>query len=171
MPLRTSPRRMKFCAGLFAGLMIISALAVASSASSEKPNASGRDTNSANLSVDAARRITTGLVAQAPTPTPSYIPWYTASPPPIAGAYAAIGEAFGAGNLYNTGGTAGTGVLGTGGCEFVCFGAPGVASSNMLAMGNDFATGSFTTMGAPDDCETSATPPVCPGGIRDQVLA
>ncbi len=118
---------------------------------------------------------TSALVAQAPTPTPSYIPWYTAVPSPIPGAYAAIGKAFGAGNLYNSGGVnSGTAILQdtAGSCLFICYGAPGTTSHHMLAYGNDYQTpgpmitGSWTTQGAPDDCGLS-----CPGDVRNQIYS
>lgn len=116
------------------------------------------------------------MVAQAPTPTPSYIPWYTSPPSPIPSANAAINASFGAGNIYNTGSagneSSGINVLNTGGCYFLCFGAPGVASHHVLAYGNDYqtpgpmVTGSFTTQGAPDDCASS-----CPGDVANQIYS
>jgi hypothetical protein len=116
------------------------------------------------------------LVAQV---TPQYVTWYyatpTPTPSPITGAYAAIGGALGAGNVYNTAtngfGTNGSALLSTGGCFFLCYGSPGNASANVLAMGNDVVSSySFTTLGAPDDCGTSPGPP-CPAGIHDSVFA
>jgi hypothetical protein len=124
---------------------------------------------------DKPTRISAGLVAQAPTPTPSYIPWYTAVPSPVPNAYAAIQDAFGAGNIYNSGGLyPGTGILEntSGACYFICYGAPGQQSHHMLAYGNDFetpgpmVTGSYTTQGAPDDCGL-----MCPGNISNQVFS
>jgi hypothetical protein len=111
---------------------------------------------------------------------PNYVTWYNQPSPwptPITGAYVGIGGALGAGNIYNTAtngfGSAGTGMLGTGLCAFLCYGAPGTASSNVLAVGNDVSAlggGSFTTIGAPDDCTTSSAP-ICPGGIHDQAFS
>ncbi len=113
-------------------------------------------------------------------PSSGDVTWYnTASPwpSPITSAYVGIGGALGAGNIYNTAtngfGTAGTGLLGTNTCAFLCYGSPGVASANVLAIGNDVSSpnpDSFTTIGAPDDCKTSGAPP-CPGGIKDQVFS
>ncbi len=116
---------------------------------------------------------------------PSYLPWYgatpTPTPSPIAGAYAAIGGAWGAGNIYNTGSspveTPGTGMLESGLCHFACYGAPGIVSHHALAYGNDVdpsTTHSYTHNGAPDDC-TPTSPPApesgCPGGIKNQVFS
>jgi hypothetical protein len=110
----------------------------------------------------------------------NYVTWYNTPSPwpsPITSAYVGIGGALGAGNIYNTAtnghGTAGTDILGTGLCAFLCYGARGVASSNVLAVGNDVSSpspNSFTTLGAPDDCTTSSAP-FCPGGITDEVFA
>ncbi len=115
-----------------------------------------------------------------PADPPSYVTWYyptpTPWPTPITGAYVSIGGALGAGNVYNTAtngfGLPGTGMLATGACYFLCYGAPGHTSVNVLAMGNDVdpLTKSFTTLGAPDDC-TASTPPLCPGGINDRAFA
>lgn len=126
---------------------------------------------SVNASAQSGARVAQG--------TPNYVTWYNTPSPwpsPITSAYVGIGGALGAGNIYNTAtngfGSAGTGILGTGKCAFLCYGAPGVASSNVLAIGNDVSAisgGSFTTLGAPDDC-TASTAPVCPGGIHDQVF-
>jgi hypothetical protein len=158
-PDRVKSSRVSVGAAAFAGLFLISVMAVASGPFTAN-RASGR--NSA-------------LVAQAPTPTPSYIPWYTAVPSPIPGAYAAIGQAFGAGNLYNSGGAnPGTAILQdtNGSCLFICYGAPGTASHHMLAYGNDYqtpgpmVTGSWTTQGAPDDCASS-----CPGNVPNQIYS
>jgi hypothetical protein len=113
---------------------------------------------------------------------PAYLPWYTSVPTPLAGAYVSLAGAFAAGNFYNTstaGGPVGTGILDTGECHFVCFGAPGAAAHHLLTYGNDVntpgpdATGaSYTHNGAPDDCTSSTPPPTyeCPGGIRNQVF-
>lgn len=132
---------------------------------------------SVNASAGTTRPATT-LVAQAPTPT--YVTWYNVASPwpsPITSAYVGIGGALGAGNIYNTAtngfGSPGTGVLGTNSCAFLCYGVPGVASSNVIAVGNDVSSPnpySFTTIGAPDDCSTSG-PRLCPGGISDQVFS
>jgi hypothetical protein len=125
---------------------------------------------------DNAAKGATSLIAQAPTPTPTYIFWYPSSPSPwpspIPSANAAINAAFGAGNVYNTGAggfgsSSGIDILGTGSCNFLCFGARGVASHHVLAYGNDYQTGvSFTTQGAPDDCATS-----CPGNVSNQIFS
>jgi hypothetical protein len=127
-------------------------------------------------SADAEKFLPSSMIAQAPTPTPSYIPWYYSSPSPwpapIASANAGINGAFGAGNVYNTGsggfGSAtGLDILDTLSCNFLCFGARGVASHHVLAYGNDFQSGvSFTTQGAPDDCGTS-----CPGNVANQIYS
>jgi hypothetical protein len=108
-----------------------------------------------------------------PADPPSYLPWYTSTPAPIPGAYVSIAGAFGAGNFYNTstaGGAVGTGMLNTGKCLFICFGAPGMASHHVLVYGNDFAPGnpgtSFTHHGAADDCFKA-----CPGLISNQVFS
>jgi hypothetical protein len=144
---------------LFAGLAI--ALSV---------SASAKDTNTRSASANSA------LIAQAPTPIPTYIYWYPSSPSPwpapIPSANAAINAAFGAGNVYNTGAggfgsSSGLDILGTGSCNFLCFGARGVASHHVLAYGNDYQSGvSFTTQGAPDDCGSS-----CPGGVPNQIYS
>lgn len=115
-------------------------------------------------------------LAQAPTPTPTYIFWYPSSPSPwpapIPSANAAINAAFGAGNIYNTGAggfgsSSGIDILDTNLCNFLCFGARGVASHHVLAYGNDYQTGvSFTTQGAPDDCGSS-----CPGNVANQIFS
>jgi hypothetical protein len=112
-------------------------------------------------------------------PSSGDVTWYnTASPwpSPITSAYVGIGGALGVGNIYNTAtngfGTAGTGLLGTNTCAFLCYGSPGVASAAVLAVGNDVSSPnpySFTTIGAPDDCNTSSGPP-CPGAIKDQIF-
>jgi hypothetical protein len=168
--------RVKACAGIFAGLMLIAIVAATGSATKADSNTSiiaqsGRATTVAS----AASARNASLVAQAPTPTPSYIPWYTAVPSPVSSAYAAVQEAFGAGNLYNSGGLyPGTGILQntSGACYFICYGAPGQQSHHMLAYGNDFetpgpmVTGSYTTQGAPDDCGST-----CPGDIPNQVFS
>jgi hypothetical protein len=115
------------------------------------------------------------LVAQVPTPTPSYIPWYYSSPSPwpspIPSANAAINGAFGAGNIYNTGSggfgsSSGIDILDTNECNFLCFGARGVASHHVLAYGNDYQSASYTTQGAPDDCGSS-----CPGDVANQIYS
>lgn len=115
-------------------------------------------------------------VAQA---MPNYVTWYVTSSPwptPITDADAGIGGAFGVANLYNVGGLvvpSGLAMLGSGGCYFICFGAPGQSSHHVLAYGNDFQTpgpnntGSFTSQGAPDDCEPSH----CPGGVPNQIFS
>jgi hypothetical protein len=133
-----------------------------------------------NAVVDLASSSATAIPVASPADPPSYVTWYyptpTPWPTPITGAYVGIGGALGAGNVYNTAtngfGVSGTGMLATGACFFLCYGAPGVASANVLAMGNDVnvLTKSFTTLGAPDDCTTS-TPPLCPAGVGDQVFA
>lgn len=120
--------------------------------------------------------LSESLPASSPLDPPNYVTWYTvpptATPTPITGAFVSIGEALGAGNIYNTGGTSGFGELSSGECLFICYGAPGIASSNVLAAGNDVnnLTHSFTVLGAPDDC-TLAGPITCPGGIADQIFA
>ncbi len=116
------------------------------------------------------------LVAQA---QPSYIPWYTPPPSPwpsptwpapIPSAYAAIDQAFAAGNIYNTG-SGGTGSHSgfdtyiTLKCNFICFGKRGFASSNVLVFGNDVDSTAFTEVGAPDDCGTH-----CPGSVPNNVF-
>jgi hypothetical protein len=118
-----------------------------------------------------------------PADPPSYVTWYyatpTPTPSPITGAYAAIGGALGAGNLYNTAtngfGTNGTAILNTGQCYFICYGSPGTVSKNVLAIGTDLSTQSFMTLGAPDDCHGPVppfeTPPPCPGGVTDNLFA
>jgi hypothetical protein len=124
-----------------------------------------------------AHKIGAGrLLAQAPTPTPTYIFWYPSSPSPwpspIPSANAAINAAFGAGNIYNTGAggfgsSSGIDILDTNLCNFLCFGARGVASHHVLAYGNDYQSGvSFTTQGAPDDCGSS-----CPGDVANQIFS
>lgn len=166
LPNRINPSSANICGGVFAGLMLISVVAAAASPPATKASVDARSLIAGN---EATSPRTPSLVAQAPTPTPSYIPWYTAVPSPIPSAYAALGAAFGAAYLYNTLGTAGTGVLNTGGCNFICFGSPGVTSHHMLAYGNDIdPTGlsSYTSQGAPDDCGSS-----CPGDIRSQVFS
>ena len=117
--------------------------------------------------------LSQALVAQA-TPT-NYVTWYyntSPTPTPITGAYASVGGALGGGYVYNTNGTSGVGMLNSGACLFICFGAPGVASSSVIAVGNDVnpTMGTFTTLGAPDDC-TSSTAPLCPGGVDDKTFA
>jgi hypothetical protein len=110
--------------------------------------------------------------------SPMYVTWYyatpTPTPSPISSAYAAIGGALGAGNVYNTAtngfGTNGTAMINTTQCYFLCYGSPGLISSNVIAVGNDVSANSFTTIGAPDDCTTS-TGRLCPAGISDQVLS
>jgi hypothetical protein len=105
------------------------------------------------------------------SPQPNYIPFYTSVPSPIPSAYAAIGAAFGAANVYNTNLPSGIGILNTQKCNFLCYGAPGVASSGVVVMGNDVSSGnSFTTLGAPDDCNAPGSGP-CPAGIADNVFA
>jgi hypothetical protein len=116
------------------------------------------------------------LVAQAPL---NYIPWYTPPPSPwpnptwpapIPSAYAAIDGAFAAGIVYDTG-SGGTGshsgfdTYMTGLCNFICFGKPGTASSNVFVYGNDFNSTAFTEIGAPDDCTGH-----CPGSIANSVF-
>ncbi len=116
------------------------------------------------------------LVAQG---APNYIPWYTPPPSPwpmptwpapIPSAFAAIDGAFAAGIVYNTG-SGGTGshsgfdTFMTGLCNFICFGKPGTASSNVFVYGNDFNSTAFTEIGAPDDCTGH-----CPGGIKNKVF-
>jgi hypothetical protein len=149
---QTGLPRIKACAAIFAGLVVAAVVAAAPGRAS----------------------LPAPLLAQL---SPNYVTWYnTASPwpSPITSAYVGVGGALGAGNLYNTAtngfGTPGTGVLGTNECAFLCYGAPGVASSNVLAVGNDVSSPnpySFTTLGAPDDCSTRR----CPGGISDQVFS
>lgn len=123
-----------------------------------------------------------GRIAQTlPLADPNYVTWYTLPPAspwptPISSAYVGIGGALGAANVYNTAtnghGSPGTGLLAVAtACFFLCYGAPGVASDNVVAAGTDVsASNSFMTLGAPDDCGGS-TPPLCPGGISDQVFA
>lgn len=120
-----------------------------------------------------------GVASSGETPLdpPSYVTWYNTTSPwpsPITSAYVGIGGALGAGNIYNTAtngfATPGTGSLGTGECAFLCFGAPGTASANVVLFGNDVKAHSFSALGAPDDCSGS-TAPLCPGGIGDSVFA
>jgi hypothetical protein len=136
----------------------------------------------------AASQSSESSAADSPTDPPSYLPWYTAipSPFPTASAYVGVGGAWGAANVYNTGVNAfgaqapGTGVLNTGRCYFLCFGAPGRASHHFLAYGNDVVPPvspgpgtSYTHNGAADDCTLPTPPPafsVCPGGIANQVF-
>ena len=124
---------------------------------------------SAKASVErASPRGGSDLVAQT---TPNYVTWYTAgpsTPTPIPGAYVSIAEALGAGNIYNLNGASGIALLNN--CEFLCYGAPGIASSNAFAVGNDVGADTFTTLGAPDDCSTT-TAPLCPGGISDKAFS
>ncbi len=116
------------------------------------------------------------LVAQL---VPNYIPWYTPPPAspwpdpwpaPIPSAYAAIDGAFAAGIVYNTG-SGGTGSNSgfdtyiTNKCNFICFGKPGTASTNVFVYGNDFNSTAFTEIGAPDDCTGH-----CPGSIVNNVF-
>lgn len=151
-------RRMNVCAGLFLSIALV-AITVAN----------GR------TSAAEATKVPPEVVAQV---TPMYVTWYYATPvptpSPITGAYAAIGGALGAGNIYNTAtngsGTNGTAILNTGDCLFLCYGSPGVVSVNVLAMGNDVvSSSSFTTLGAPDDCTTSSAP-LCPAAVSDKAF-
>lgn len=68
-----------------------------------------------------------------------------------------------------------TAILNTGLCYFICYGAPGLASSNVLAIGTNLSTQSFMTLGAPDDCHGTVppfeTPPPCPGGVADDLFS
>jgi hypothetical protein len=159
LPKKRKPRHMNICAVIFA-LVTIVGITVAT----------GR-TSTANANAKPPK-----VLAQV---TPMYVTWYyatpTPTPSPITGAYAAIGGALGAGNIYNTAtngfGTNGTGILNTGECLFLCYGSPGVLSANVLAMGNDIvSSSSFTTIGAPDDC-TASTPPLCPAGVSDNFFS
>jgi len=104
---------------------------------------------------------------------PSYVTWYNQPSPwptPITGADVGIGGALGSANLYNLplgSNQSGLGLLGTGSCYYICFGAPGYTSHHVLSYGNDVQSGtSFTTQGAPDDCGT-----FCPGGIANQIFS
>jgi hypothetical protein len=128
-----------------------------------------------NATADLAASGATGsLVAHA---TPSYLPWYTSVPSPVPTQYVGVGRAFGAGNIYNSETTsdipAGTGMLGTGQCYFVCVGSPGAQSHHYLAYGNDInpppspgATGSsYAHLGAADDCSV-----LCPAGVSNQAF-
>lgn len=110
------------------------------------------------------------------TPTPGPIYWYydnAPTPSPYPSAWAAINGAFAAGNVYNTGTggsgslKSGLGVLNTGLCNFLCFGAPGSPSPAVFVLGNDVNHINFTSLtilGAPDDCTTH-----CPGGVPNSV--
>jgi hypothetical protein len=114
---------------------------------------------------------------QPPADPGGYLPWSTSpSPLPAVSAYVGIGGAWGAGNMYNTATNSftpaqspGTGVLATGKCYFICFGAPDVASHHYLVYGNDLSSGSpgtsYTHQGAADDCF-----PKCPGRISNSVF-
>lgn len=122
------------------------------------------------------------IVAQAPTPTPGFIPWYYPSPSPwpdpVASGYAAIGGAMGVRWIYNDfasiGIPSGLAMLGTtNACNFICFGAPGAQSHHVLAYGNDVDSTndtSYTTQGAPDDCNKGGHL-LCPGGVPNAVFS
>lgn len=116
-----------------------------------------------------------------PADPPSYLPWYTASPSPpspLPSAFVSVGGAWGAANVYNTHQSAigptqapGTGMLSTGQCLFLCFGAPGVASHHFVDYGNDVDPGgtfpnSDTHFGSPDDCAR-----ICPGGVPNNAFS
>lgn len=129
------------------------------------------------VSITGMRGATGRLTAASLLDPPNYLTWYTPPPAspwpaPIPSAYAGIGGALGAANMYNA--TSGLGMLGVAPtrCYFVCYGGPGAASHHFLAYGNDVNTGgstaSYTHHGAADDCNV---PPKCPGGIRNQVFA
>ena len=120
-------------------------------------------------------------VAQVPTPTPTpgFIPWYYPASPwpaPVASANAAIGGVFGAANIYNSGTSPlttappGTGLLSVLGCYFICYGAPGYASHHVFAYGNDLGETSYTSQGAPDDCDEPGFHH-CPAGVHDQIFS
>lgn len=108
-----------------------------------------------------------------PVDPPSYLPWYTAVPSPLSSAYVSIGGAWGAANFYNTHETPdevpGTGILNSGQCLFICYGAPGVPSHHYLDYGNDVNPGSPGTSdthhGAPNDCSP------CAAGIRNNAFS
>ncbi len=114
-------------------------------------------------------------------PTPGFIPWYASSqvpwPSPLPSADAAIGGAFGAALLYNDIVTAhnvpGLGMLATNSCQFICFGAPGVASHHVFAYGSDVDPTAYTTQGAPDDCTPlgAVLDVGCPGDVDSSVFS
>jgi hypothetical protein len=129
----------------------------------------------------AALRVPPTIVAQAGTPTPGFIPWYYISPSPwptpVASAFAAIGGAFGAAYIYNSGtnplNTASPGsnfINNTTGCYFLCYGTPGQSAHHVLVYGNDVTSTSYTSQGAPDDCDRPMFHH-CPGGVFDQVFS
>ena len=94
----------------------------------------------------------------------------------IPSADAAIGGAFGAAVLYNDLATAhnvaGLGMLATNSCQFICFGAPGVASHHVFAYGNDVDPTAYTTQGAPGDCTgVGMVLAGCPGGVVNSVFS
>jgi hypothetical protein len=129
------------------------------------------------------RRPNTQLVAQVVTPTPDgYIPWWSGyTPSPLPGAYAGVGDAFAAGNVWDTGSLgfnhpSGLPMLQTGQCNFVCFGKPGQTTHHIVAFGSDFTpspgplnTPAFTHFGAASNCNQGAEP-TCPGHINNQVF-
>ncbi len=116
------------------------------------------------------------FLAQVPDPaTTGPIMWYyntiTPTPSAIPSGWAAINGAFAAGNIYNTGTApggfgsppSGLGVLKTGLCNYLCFGAPGQQSHHALAFGSDYTAYSFTHQGAANDHNVAS--------IKNQVYA
>jgi hypothetical protein len=121
-----------------------------------------------------ATRIANGQAGSSAGPA-GYLPWYSSVPSPLPDAYVSIGGAWGAPNIYNTHFSTnyppevpGTGMLNTGRCSFICFGAPGVESHHYVAYGNDVDPGgsSDAHLGAPDDCGS-----LCPGGVPNNVFS
>jgi hypothetical protein len=116
-------------------------------------NATSRSAPGGSVAVD-LQVVPSAVMSVSPADPPSYLPWYNSpSPLPATSAYVGVGGAWGSGNIYNTATNAfpdqtpGTGMLNTGKCYFMCFGAPGTSSHHFLAHGNDVNPPSITGPG------------------------